>query len=366
MMSDSFLSHAGADRDASRLVDLARLEQWLDDAGVGSGPLENVVPLAGGTQNILLAFDREGERYVLRRPPLFPQYDGNATIRREARFLTALRGSDVPHPPIVADCPDHDVLGASFFVMSRIDGFNAHDRLPPLHAESALIQRAMGFALVDGIVALGRIDPFAVGLGDIGRIDGYLDRQVPRWLKQLDNYRQYEGWPGASGLPGVQTVADWLSAHKPEGFTPGIVHGDYHLSNVMFRPDGPELAAIVDWELASIGDPLVDLGWVVATWPGAEGPVPGTVGAHPWIGFPTAQELVEHYGRNSSRDLSHIRWYAVLGCFRLGILVEGTHARSFAGKADPAIGDRLHAQAVFLFDRASKLIAGNPPLSTID
>lgn len=365
-MSQSILSHAGADRDASRLVDLARLEQWLDDAGVGSGLLENVAALAGGTQNILLAFDRAGESYVLRRPPLFPQYDGNATIRREARFLTALRGSDVPHPPIVADCPDPEVLGASFYVMKRIDGFNAHDQLPPLHAESPDIQRAMGFALIDGIVALGRIDPFAVGLGDIGRIDGYLDRQVPRWLKQLDDYRQYDGWPGARGLPDVEAVAGWLSANKPEAFTPGIVHGDYHLSNVMFRVDGPELAAIVDWELASIGDPLVDLGWVVATWPGPEGPVAGTVGAHPWLGFPSAGDLVEHYRSNSDRDLSRIRWYTVLGCFRLGILVEGTHARSFAGKADSAIGDRLHAQAVFLFERASKLIAGNRPLSGID
>jgi aminoglycoside phosphotransferase (APT) family kinase protein len=134
----------------------------------------------------------------------------------------------------------------------------------------------------------------------------------------------------------------------------------------MFRADGPELAAIVDWELASIGDPLVDLGWVVATWPGPEGPVAGTVGAHPWLGFPAAGDLVEHYRRGSERDLSRVRWYTVLGCFRLGILVEGTHARSYAGKADSAIGSRLHAQAVFLFERASKLIAGNRPLSTID
>lgn len=365
-MSDTMLSHAGADRDWHRLIDLARLEQWLDAEGVGSGPLENVRPLAGGTQNILLAFDRNGEPYVLRRPPLFPQYDGNATIRREARFLTALRGSSVPHPPIIADCPDPDVLGASFYVMRRIDGFNAHDRLPPLHAGDAAIQRAMGFALVDGIVALGRIDPFAVGLGDVGRVDGYLDRQVPRWLKQLDDYRQYDGWPGSDTLPGVAAVAEWLSENKPETFTPGIVHGDYHLSNVMFRSDGPELAAIVDWELASIGDPLVDLGWVVATWPDPSGPVPGTVGAQPWTGFPTAAELVAHYGRHSDRDLSRIRWYAVLGCFRLGILVEGTHARAFAGKADPVTGDRLHAQAVFLFDRASRLIEGARPLSAID
>lgn len=365
-MSDDLLSHTGTDRDWSRLVDLVRLEEWLDAAGVGVGPLENVTALAGGTQNILLAFDRAGEPYVLRRPPLFPQYDGNATIRREARFLTALRGSDVPHPPIIADCSDPDILGACFYVMKRIEGFNAHDRLPPLHAGDASIQRAMGFALIDGIVALGRIDPFAVGLGDIGRVEGYLDRQVPRWLKQLDDYRQYDGWPGAAGLPGVDAVAEWLAAHKPDTFTPGIVHGDYHLSNVMFCPDGPELAAIVDWELASIGDPLVDLGWVIATWPDPEGPVQGTVGAAPWMGFPTATELVEHYGRHSARDLSRIRWYAVLGCFRLGILVEGTHARAFAGKADAVTGDRLHAQAVFLFERASRLIASDRPLSTVD
>jgi hypothetical protein len=168
------------------------------------------------------------------------------------------------------------------------------------------------------------------------------------------------------GIASQSRMADWLSAHKPESFTPGIVHGDYHLSNVMFRPDGPELAAIVDWELASVGDPLVDLGWVVATWPDPTGPVQGTVGAEPWTGFPTAAELVEHYGRRSARDLSRIRWYVVLACFRLGILVEGTYARSFSGKADPIIGERLHSQAVFLFERAANLILGNRTLSTID
>ena len=365
-MSDTMLDHPGDDRDWSRLVDLAILENWLDVAGVGSGPLENVAQLAGGTQNILLAFDRDGEHYVLRRPPLFPQYDGNATIQREARFLTALRGSDVPHPPMIAACSDSQILGGSFYVMKRIEGFNAHNHLPQLHASSIAIRRAMGFSLIDGIIALGRVDPFAVGLGDVGRVGGYLDRQVPRWLRQLDDYREHDNWPGTEALPHRSTVADWLSAHKPESFTPGIVHGDYHLSNVMFRPDGPELAAIVDWELASVGDPLVDLGWVVATWPDPTGPVQGTVGAEPWTGFPTAAELVEHYGRRSGRDLSRIRWYVVLACFRLGILVEGTYARSLSGKADPIIGERLHSQAVFLFERAANLILGNRTLSTID
>lgn len=366
-MAEPQTPEATVDRDWSRLVDLPRLIAWLDENNVGAGPLTDVTALGGGTQNILLAFIRAERRYVLRRPPLFPQRDGNVTIRREARFLTALRNTSVPHPTLVAACADPETLGAAFYVMERIEGFNAHaGPLPEPHAGSAVIQREMGFALIDGLIELGSVDPFAAGLSDMGRVEGYLERQVPRWLKQLDDYEAYPNWFGKKGLPNVDLIAAWLTRNRPEGFTPGIVHGDYHLSNVLYRPDGPELAAIVDWELASIGDPLVDLGWVLATWPDPTGPVVGTVGTEPWIGFPTAAELVDHYARRARRDLSRIRWYAVLGCFRLGILIEGTYARASAGLADLATGARLHAQAVFLFERASKLIGGNRPLTSID
>jgi aminoglycoside phosphotransferase (APT) family kinase protein len=246
-------------------------------------------------------------------------------------------------------------MGVSFYLMEPIDGFNPVVGLPPLHAGSPKIQHRMGLAVVDGIVALGALDPVALGLADFGRSDQFLERQAPRWSKQLASYAEFEGWPGPQGLPAVAEIAAWLEANRPSAFRPGIMHGDYHMANVMFRNDGPELAAIVDWELATIGDPLLDLGWLLATWaaPGEE----SEVSVKPWIGFPTADELVARYAAGSTRDLGQVGWYAVLACYKLAILLEGTHARACAGKAPRQAGDKLHHRAVWLLDRATKWIA---------
>jgi aminoglycoside phosphotransferase (APT) family kinase protein len=243
-------------------------------------------------------------------------------------------------------------LGAAFYLMEPVDGFNANVGLPEPHAHSPSLRWAMGLSLADGLAALGRVDYLAVGLGDFGNVDGFLERQVPRWRSQLEKYRSYEGWPGREGLPGVDEIERWLQANRPRDFQPGILHGDYHLANVMFRRDGPELAAIVDWELTTIGDPLVDLGWMLATWPDRSGATLGTVGAIPWEGFPSAAKLLERYAQGSTRDLGAIRWYAVLGCYKLGVLQEGTYARAFAGKAESARGERLHAATLGLLRRA--------------
>jgi aminoglycoside phosphotransferase (APT) family kinase protein len=242
--------------------------------------------------------------------------------------------------------------------MAPIEGFNPTMGLPLLHAKSPAIRHAMGLALVNGIAALGRFDPFAAGLSDLGRAEGFLERQVGRWKKQLAGYAEYEGWAGPGQIEGVDEVGRWLEAHRPGRFKPGLIHGDYHLANVLYRHDGPELAAIVDWELTTIGDPLLDLGWLMATWPQHNDEEPGaSVPVTPWDGFPTAAELVECYAGQTDRDMNHMDWYAVLACFKLGIILEGTHARAAAGKADPATGDRLHAQTLSLFRRAMQWIA---------
>ncbi len=335
----------------SGMVDLAVLEGWMDGQGLGSGPIEQAQALAGGTQNLLLKFERAGRPYVLRRPPRHLRDNSNETMRREARMLAALAGSDVPHPGLIAACPDETVIGAAFYLMEPIDGFNPTTGLPPFHAGDPAVRRRMGLAMVEGIASLGAVDHVAVGLADFGKPANYLERQVARWRSQLDSYAAFAEWPGPSAIPGVEIVGKWLEEHRPPSFQPGILHGDYHLSNVLFRPDSPELAAIVDWELTTIGDPLLDLGWLMATWPD-EGPAAGAVGVTPWDGFPTRAELVEHYRPRTSRDLAHLDWYAVLACYKLGIILEGTHARACAGKAPKETGDRLHASTVGLFERA--------------
>jgi aminoglycoside phosphotransferase (APT) family kinase protein len=333
-------------------VDLGALAAWMDAQGLGEGALEEVERLGGGTQNILLRFRRGERSFVLRRPPPHLRENSNETMRREARMLAALAGADVPHPRLVAACPDEGILGAAFYLMHPVDGFNPTVGLPALHAGSPDVRHRMGLAMVEAIAALGAVDYRARGLEGFGRPDNYLERQVARWRAQLASYAEHTDWPGATRLPGVEQVAAWLQAHRPSTFEPGIIHGDYHLANVLFHRDSPELAAIVDWELTTIGDPLLDLGWLLATWQEGDEPSAAGFGIAPWSGFPTGVELIAHYRSRTRRDLSAIEWYAVLACYKLGIILEGTHARACAGRADGATGARLHAQAVSLFERA--------------
>jgi len=338
------------------LVDLGRLASWMDGRGLGEGEISSPALLTGGTQNVLLKFRRGDRDYVLRRPPMHPRADGNETIRREARILAALAGTAVPHPELIAATADEKVLGSAFLLMAPVQGFNATMGLPPLHANDPAMRNDMGLALVDGINALGRVDYRGVGIKTSFKQDGYLERQIARWLGQLKSYSDYAGWPGPGGIPGIDTVAAWLRTGVPRTFTPGIIHGDYHLANVMYRYDSGKLAAIVDWELSTIGDPLIDLGWLLATWPDEHGENPSGVTVTPWQGFPSQNELAAHYAAGSGRDMSSMHWYAVFACFKFGIVLEGTHARAAAGKASWPIGERMHAAAIGLLQRALMLI----------
>lgn len=341
---------------APQLVDLDAVAAWMDELCLGSGPLLHQKLLGGGTQNILLRFERDGRQYVLRRPPAHLRRNSNETMRREARVLAAIADTDVPHPRLIAACPSEDVIGAAFYLMAPIDGFNPTTGLLEPHRSDPSIRRQMGFAMVDGIGALGRVDYAAAGLHDFGKPEGFLERQVERWRSQLDSYNELDGYPGPE-IPGVERIAVWLESNRPSTWQPGVMHGDYHLANVMFSRGGPELAAIVDWEMSTIGDPLLDLGWLIATWADDEGRSAATLGVTPWEGFPTTAELVERYAAQSARDLTAIDWYAVLACYKLGIVLEGTHARACAGKADKGVGDMLHATTVALFERALRWIA---------
>jgi aminoglycoside phosphotransferase (APT) family kinase protein len=339
-------------------VDIGALAGWMDLQGLDSGPIADVEPISGGTQNVMIRFQRGARRFVLRRGPLHLRSNTNDALRKEMRLLHALGVTEVPHPRLIAACPDDSVLeGAVFYLMEPVDGFNAVEILPALHARDPLVRYKMGFAMVEALAALGAVDYKSIGLGDFGRPTGFLDRQVPRWLAELESYVRLDGYSGHR-IDGVDHVADWLERNRPKDFTPGLMHGDFHLANVMFSPTTPEIAAIVDWEMCTIGDPLLDLGWMLATWPDA--------GDHTDMfeseiarrgGLPGSEELVVHYGERSSRDLSAVPWYAVLACFKLGILLEGTYARACAGKAPMVVGERLHGLTLRLFDRAQALIA---------
>ncbi|MBA1204318.1 phosphotransferase family protein [Pseudomonas capeferrum] len=344
--------------DWQGLVDLERLAQWMDSQGLESGPIEAPQQLIGGTQNVLVRARRGTREFVLRRPSLALREVGRRTIMREARLLKALAGSGVPHAGLIAACDDESVLGASFYLMESVQGFNptGDAGLPAPHALRPDLRRRMGLAMVDALLRLGEVDYRAVGLADFGRPEGFHQRQVARWLAQLDSVRGYPGWPGADGLPGLKRLADWLEANCPQQFQPGIQHGDFHLSNVMFRPDSGDLAAVVDWELATIGDPLLDLAWLVVTWPDDDGRGAGTIEVHPWEGFCSSKELVARYQAGSPRSLADFTWYLVLAGFKLGIFLEVSYARACAGKASMATGERHHASALRLIAQALQRI----------
>ena len=329
------------------------LAEWMSEQGLGDGPLENVSKISGGTQNIMLRFTRSGREYVLRRGPRHLRPRSNVVIMRETEALAALAGSDVPHPRLIASCSDVDVLGdAVFYLMEPIDGFNAGQEMPELHAGDPAVRFGMGLSMAESLAKLGAVDYTAVGLGDYGKPDGFLERQVPRWLSELEGYREFDNYPGPD-IPGVEDVAKWLDEGRPAQWTPGIMHGDYHAANVMFSRTGPDVVAIVDWEMSTIGDPLLDLGWLLATW-GQSVAFGGQMFALGGMAAPS--DLVEQYARNTTRDLSHITWYTVLACFKLGIVLEGTHARAFAGKAPKEVGDLLHDATVKLFEQALTLM----------
>ena len=338
-------------------VDLDAVSAWMDERSLGRGPISGAETLGGGTQNILLRFERDGVTYVLRRPPEHKRANSDETMRREARVLGAIADTAVPHPRLIAAEPSLDVIGAAFYLMEPIDGFNASVELPSPPRDDPALRRRMGLSMAEGAATLGAVDYEAVGLGDFGKPDGWLERQVDRWRSHLEGYADFAEYPGPD-IPGVDRVGDWLDRNRPTDWSPGITHGDFHLANVLFSPEDGELAAIVDWELCTIGDPLLDLGWLLATWP--EPGVPGgTVLIDPWDGFPTRAELIRHYGEHSSRSVETADWYGVMACYKLGIILEGTHARAYAGKAPKDIGDLLHATTVGLFERALATIAGS-------
>ena len=291
---------------------------------------------------------------VLRRPPQHLRKNSNDTMLREARVLAALAGSSVPHPALFASCDDLDVMGVCFYLMAPIDGFTPPGA--PSYADDPAWPRRLAEEMAEGAAALGKVDHEAVGLGDFGRPDNWIERQVSRWRSQLDGYAELEGYSG-SELPHVDRVGRWLDEHRPADCHIGICHGDYQFANVMFSPSEPRLAAIVDWELCTLGDPKLDVAWMLTAWQEPDDP-PGHGDGDPiWDTMPSRRAVIEHYGAVSGRPIDDMGWYFVLACYKLGILLEGTYARALAGQAPMEMGELLHRYATWLLEKGAQTIA---------
>lgn len=338
--------------DRGGLLDWSALQVWLTSSPApGNGPVVAFRELAGGTQNHLFHLTREdGTAMVLRRPPRHPRPNSNETMLREARVLAALSGSDVPHPAFLAVCDDPSVIGTCFHLGEVVDGFNPGSGLEGRYDDPRW-QHAFGLSMVDAIAALAAVEPSAVGLGDLGRPVGWLERQVSRWRSLLESYAETEGYAGPN-LPDVDRVGIWLDEHRPREATIRIIHGDFHLANVMARRDRPEVAAIVDWELTTSGDPRLDIAWLLATSQGV-----GSFHASA-PGFPDWRELADRYADQTGLSLEDLAWWWTLACYKLGIILEGTNARAAAGRAPAETGRDLHDRAVQLLTMAGRLVDG--------
>ncbi len=285
--------------------------------------------VTGGASNELFEIRRGDLRLALRRPPAKVPEGRNESMLREYRVLRALADTDVPHPRVVAACDDPAVLGACFYLMEYVDGWSCMqaDGWPPPFDRDLEARRGLAWELVDAITALARVDWRARGLEGFGRPEGFHERQVDRWLAHLARFRFRD-------IPGLEEAAAWLRRYRPRAYRPGILHGDYQFANVMFRHGAPaRLAAIVDWEMATIGDPLLDLGWVLMGWPD-----PGEDRAHAgyvdYTGMPTRAELCERYARRSGLPVDEIDYYVILARFKIAIVLEGGYARYVQGGAD--------------------------------
>lgn len=344
------------------LYDAERLTAWLDAniPALGTAPLE-VAMVHGGTSNVILSLNRGGDTVILRRPPAVAPPGSERTVLREARVLTALNGTPVPHPFCHASCDDPSVIGVPFYVMELVPGWAAELR------DGAITHRApfdrapyeygIAYAMVDGLVALANVDYLAVGLDGFGRPDNFLERQVERWDGQLHSYAKLYGYAGRT-LPGYAEVRDWLRANLPRGFKAGIIHGDVGTPNALFA-DGPpaRLNALIDWELSTIGDPLLDLAWFGNAMRDERNlaalPQTGLYNAANW---PTRQELTRYYAAGTGRDIGEFDYYGVLAMFKSGCILEYKVAQAAAGILPKTTGEFFSQLVLASFADAAALI----------
>ena len=304
------------------------LEAWLDEQGLGSGVL-SATRIGAGHSNATFLLERGEQRMVLRRAPRPPLPPSAHDMLREARVLRALHGR-ARVPRVLAVCPEADVLGVPFYVMEELRGHVVTEQLPGSLASTGARLEA-GDDLVDALVELHAVDIESAGLADFGRPAGYPERQLKRFVALWEHNATRE-------LPLVGELAAWLAAALPPAGEACVVHGDYRLGNVMLDPARPRVLALLDWELATLGDPLADLGYLVATWTDASSPPTG-LDLSPVTrceGFPSRAELAERYAEGSGRAVGALGWYEVLALWKAAVFCEGLYGRYLRGEtADP-------------------------------
>ncbi|HEV7562038.1 MAG TPA: phosphotransferase family protein [Solirubrobacterales bacterium] len=331
-MGDEATGHADGSAAAADGIERAAVEAWFLEHAPEVEPPLAFERIAGGLSNLTYRVgDGGGRRWALRRPPLGKTLGSAHDMAREHRVLAALEPTEVPVPPLVGLCDDEEVTGAPFYVMEFVEG-------PILRglaeAEAAFpdeaAREAIGYRVADTLAQIHAVDPDAVGLGELGRKEDYVARQLRRWQGQWEKSKTRE-------VETVDRVHERLAARIPDQGPATLVHGDYRLDNMILTPGG-EVAAVVDWELCTLGDPLADVGTLMAYWP-ERGDATIALGqpANLAPGFPTRDELTARYAERSGRDISELDFYLALGYWKLAVILEGVYSRYAAGaygKAD--------------------------------
>ncbi len=305
-------------------IDVAKVSRWLADNVAGARAPFNFQLIAGGRSNLtFLVTDDNGIRYVLRRPPLGHVLATAHDMAREHRIISAVGQTDVPVPATLGLCTDETVNGAPFYVMNFVDGV-VLDNAEKAELLDRSLRRSASFNLIDVLCELHDVDIDAVGLGNLAKREGYIERQIKRWSTQWENSKTRE-------LPEIDEVVRLLSTKVPRQQDVSIAHGDFRFGNVLTDVATGRIAAVLDWELCTLGDPLADLGYIGVYW--SDGPASALRANDPTPagGFTTYGELVERYATKTGRDVSGVDYYVAFSCWRLAVISEGVYARYLHG-----------------------------------
>ncbi len=305
-------------------IDVAKVSRWLADHVAGARAPFSFQLIAGGRSNLtFLVTDDNGIRYVLRRPPLGHVLATAHDMAREHRIISAVGQTNVPVPTTLGLCTDESVNGAPFYVMNFVDGV-VLDNAEKAELLDKSLRRSASFNLIDVLCELHDVDIDAVGLGNLAKREGYIERQIKRWSTQWENSKTRE-------LPEIDEVVRLLSTKVPRQQDVSIAHGDFRFGNVLTDVTNGRIAAVLDWELCTLGDPLADLGYIGVYW--SDGPASALRANDPTPagGFTTYDELVERYATKTGRDVSGVDYYVAFSCWRLAVISEGVYARYLHG-----------------------------------
>jgi len=335
--------------------DVNQFADWLGEQ-TGARAELTIAPTRGGGSCEMFRMTRGGEDWMIRRAPRAVVSDTAHNVVREYKIIKALSADPaVPVPEVLAASADRELIGAPFFIMKFIDGHVISRELPADYLEHPEQHPQVGFELVDKAAALHAFDWKNSEIASLAKPEHFLERQVERWMGQLAGYRNRD-------LPGVDAVAKWLDDNRPARGDLAVMHGDYKLDNVMFSKQvPPRMVSILDFEMTTVGDPLIDIAWAMIFWCGERSGMPmappGSKGGISAEHCPTSEQLVQRYAERTGRDIGNFQWYQVFAAWKLAIVLEASYAKHLSGQSKNPLHQYFGHQVDRLLARARAFAA---------